>query len=841
MNTILQRPQVLPGLVLLPVEDGVLLDGAGKLQVFRGPMAQTILPELIEYADGTRSVEELIQAFPDIAPPDIHASLELLARSGLLQAEPDAATHVPGQWQDTVAFFRRSTAHSGSSRAAHEIFQQLQSWQVRIIPAANCHSAAEQLSNLLHSSCIASAHVMTLDEALATSASPLLVIAMAVTAEDERTFEKLEAARQTREFSWLRVQLYPESNLADVGPLFQPGNGSCFACFRRVHGGEQPHCPAHESQLPILEGALNGFVALEVLSVLGRSGVHIRGREFCRFSLTDLSSRRLNYPRARRYAIVSNHRFVVPATDGPHPAADSPLHTAIVFEEYVGLEDRLFTQIPVTDDSAATFTVEPLPNKVFQNSPQIELGSATLDLGLAMQQALDCTRIRLACTLTRDHLSAMVALTAGIREQSGTVAKRWSANAGNLGVAEIFVLVHSVVGLDPGLYFYQPGSHSLAYLEKFNSIPSDELLRRLLPTGNALPNALVIFTGAFHRLKKKYGAFAYRLLHLDAGAAIGQLQMVARAMGIGARVPPLLPDDLVERELGLHAFHEQSMAAVGLFAADEAGWFGRHLNRECHDVIVPQPSGVHPPESFTGMSLHAITEMLFKESRISENIPVAPIVTAGRMVEPAVEVSQARIRLPLPLHRGLTVGEVLKGRRSVRTFGAASVPLDAVATGLYYANHADSVENLQLNVPLRFLLLARRIAGLVPGVYEYQPRTHELRALRDDMTHEEMASLFIQDEFANAPSVLWIAGDLEQACRLYGSTGHRRLLLRAGAAGHRCLMAVLGQGLAGCLVAGLIPGAARAMLGLNGFDRASLFGVAFGVNPVEIPQPLVSV
>jgi SagB-type dehydrogenase family enzyme len=836
MNTTLQRPQVLPGLVLLPVEDGVLLDGVGKLQVFRGPMAQTILPQLIEYADGTRSAEELIQAFPDVAPPDIHTSLELLASSGLLQAEPDAATHVPHQWQDTAAFFGRSRARFANSRAAHEIFQQLQSWQVRIIPAANCHSAAEQLSKLLHSSCVASAQVMTLDEVLATPASQLLVIAMAVTAEDERIFEKLEAARQTREFSWLRVQLYSESNLADVGPLFQPGNGSCFACFRRVHGGEQPHCAAHESQLPILDATLNGFVALEILSILGQSGVHIRGREFCRFSLTDLSSRRLNYPRTRQCAIVSNHKSVVPAKDGPHPAPDSPLHTAIVFEEYVGLEDRLFTQITVTDDSAATFAVEPLFSKVFQNSPQLELGSATLDLGLAMPQALDCTRIRLARTLTRDHLSAMLALTAGIREQSGTVAKRWSANAGNLGAAEIFVLVHSVAGLDPGLYFYQPGSHSLAHLKKSNSIPSDELLPRLLRTGNALPNALVIFTGAFHRLKKKYGAFAYRLLHLDAGTAIGQLQMVARAMGIDARVAPLLPDDLVERELGLHSFHEQTMSAVGLFSADKAGWFGRHLNRQRHDVMVPQPAGVHPPESVAGMSLHAITEMLFKESRVSENIPAASIASAGGMVESADEGRQARIRLPLPLHRGLTVGEVLKSRRSVRTFSAAFIHLDAVATGLYYANRADSLEDLQLNVPLRFLLLARRIAGLAAGVYEYQPRTHELCALRGDMAHEEMASLFVQDEFADAPSVLWIAGDLEQACRLYGAAGHRRLLLRAGAAGHRCLMAVLGQGLAGCLVAGLIPGAARALLGLNGFDRASLFAVAFGVNPVETPQ-----
>jgi hypothetical protein len=224
MNTTLQRPQVLPGLVLLPVEDGVLLDGVGKLQVFRGPMAQTILPQLIEYADGTRSAEELIQAFPDVAPPDIHTSLELLASSGLLQAEPDAATHVPHQWQDTAAFFGRSRARFANSRAAHEIFQQLQSWQVRIIPAANCHSAAEQLSKLLHSSCVASAQVMTLDEVLATPASQLLVIAMAVTAEDERIFEKLEAASSPGfASSFIRNQIWPMwarcSNLETVVAL----------------------------------------------------------------------------------------------------------------------------------------------------------------------------------------------------------------------------------------------------------------------------------------------------------------------------------------------------------------------------------------------------------------------------------------------------------------------------------------------------------------------------------------------------------------------------------------------------------------------------------------------
>jgi nitroreductase len=103
-----------------------------------------------------------------------------------------------------------------------------------------------------------------------------------------------------------------------------------------------------------------------------------------------------------------------------------------------------------------------------------------------------------------------------------------------------------------------------------------------------------------------------------------------------------------------------------------------------------------------------------------------------------------------------------------------------------------------------------------------------LTVLCRGLAEEELASLFLQDEFADAACVIWIDADLDQACDMYGPAGHRRLLLRAGAAGHRFWMAVMALGLGGCLIAGLIPGAARKLIGLNGFDRASLFAVAVG-------------
>lgn len=88
----------------------------------------------------------------------------------------------------------------------------------------------------------------------------------------------------------------------------------------------------------------------------------------------------------------------------------------------------------------------------------------------------------------------------------------------------------------------------------------------------------------------------------------------------------------------------------------------------------------------------------------------------------------------------------------------------------------------------------------------------------------------MQSEFAKAPLVVWITGNLAAAAARHGGFGHRQLLMRAGMAAHRLWMAGMATGLSGCIVAGVVPGAARRQLELDGYRKASLIALAAGAS-----------
>ena len=110
-------------------------------------------------------------------------------------------------------------------------------------------------------------------------------------------------------------------------------------------------------------------------------------------------------------------------------------------------------------------------------------------------------------TVTLTELSALLGLTAGIKqpENKNSQVRRWCATGGNLGSVELFVLARSVQGLSPGLYFYQPREHNLAALNfRTGMATCDALASRILKTENKdLPDALILFTGAYHRVSRK--------------------------------------------------------------------------------------------------------------------------------------------------------------------------------------------------------------------------------------------------------------------------------------------------------------------------------------------------
>lgn len=150
---------------------------------------------------------------------------------------------------------------------------------------------------------------------------------------------------------------------------------------------------------------------------------------------------------------------------------------------------------------------------------------------------------------------------------------------------------------------------------------------------------------------------------------------------------------------------------------------------------------------------------------------------------------------------------------------------------LHYAHRGDVVDwpaESKEGRSLRFHISSSYIDGLPPGRYAYIPEAQMLSAMGSAIPFEDLAGLFVQSDFASAPLIIWISGNLATACERHGAFGHRQLLLRAGAAAHRVWLSGLAMGVAGCLVAGVIRGATCHKLGFDGWTESSLIAITLG-------------
>ena len=109
--------------------------------------------------------------------------------------------------------------------------------------------------------------------------------------------------------------------------------------------------------------------------------------------------------------------------------------------------------------------------------------------------------------------------------------KRVYPSAGGLQPVEAYLVASKVENLNPGLYHYNPGEHSLELLVEGDY--SGELERIALDqshVGEAPAN--IILTIVYRRTASKYGLRAYRYAHLDAGFAAQNIYLVAEALNL---------------------------------------------------------------------------------------------------------------------------------------------------------------------------------------------------------------------------------------------------------------------------------------------------------------------
>jgi SagB-type dehydrogenase family enzyme len=131
-------------------------------------------------------------------------------------------------------------------------------------------------------------------------------------------------------------------------------------------------------------------------------------------------------------------------------------------------------------------------------------------------------------------VAAVLNRTAGFSSsaEQGAAGHRWTESAGNLGSVRLYLTARQpLFGRPAGtLFAYEDTGHRL--VEVHADQAAAHYARRAVRFARGEPDILVLLVGDVQRLARKYGDFAFRLAHLDAGCAAAQLSAVATGLGL---------------------------------------------------------------------------------------------------------------------------------------------------------------------------------------------------------------------------------------------------------------------------------------------------------------------
>jgi SagB-type dehydrogenase family enzyme len=188
-----------------------------------------------------------------------------------------------------------------------------------------------------------------------------------------------------------------------------------------------------------------------------------------------------------------------------------------------GASDRWFPQRPEEDPLAP---YEPLP-------PPLPLRSR---LGATLRARRSCRRFA-DRAVDRGQLATLLHAGYGVGGlgdvDGGRPVPRATPSAGGLYPLELYALLRSATGLEPGTWHYTPITHGLERMA--GPIPSPtvrELFAGQAPVAEAA--AVVVMAAAVRRCMPKYGDRAYRYLLIEVGHAGQNVNLAAACLGLGS-------------------------------------------------------------------------------------------------------------------------------------------------------------------------------------------------------------------------------------------------------------------------------------------------------------------
>ena len=772
------RPRLISELVVLPLgSDGLLFVGAAEPQVLRGRSARGPLLRLLPLLDGQHTLTEISAQQPELDLRSVRDAVSLLFSRGLLE---DGAPGRPidEATRDTASFIGRHIDASRSHPNRAAAMESLAGSTVEVIGPCRL---TEPIAADLRACGVGEVRMAG---PTGSAATLTIVVSTGSTADLAARHQSGPAAHT------LLVRL--GSREAHLGPHLIEGVTACPACVATAH----PH-PVGEPSEPatylwLSQAAHLAFLLLTRLP----PGPALRG-----FRRQTLIGGELTEETRLAVRLPGCAACAMPDLDW---APSDPRMLSWIYHSATSIPSR---ELLSPKDHQGHY-VQAFARLASEAPPPV-LGARRTVLASVGEDRGGLAAPPPGRRVDADNLAALLARMAGELAE-GRQRRRLVPTGGNLGSVACWVVARRVAGLTPGAYRYDAAHHAVDYLGPVD----DRELRAALATDESLPASLVLGTGALGKCAAKYQAFAYRLIHLDAGVALAYLHLSAEAMGLRLReyadFTPALP-----KVFGIPDRWESPLAIVAVGIVDDTA--DADLDQErtpAQDTSTHQPAD--EPLGPRDYSFDILPRLIRSASTPP---PTTMPRSAARPAPPASPYASLKDLDPLIL-----------GRRARRSFADSAVPRHLLEQ-LMATAHLASLRRLSAGAPECFVIPVLAVAlgsdDLPTGLYRAAPGGGRLerRGPFDRAVSEQCSN---QRALAAAPVTIFAIGDLGMSVTTRGARGYAELAVHAGSLVGETWLAATRLGLVGTAAGGVIAGGLRAAAGMDGFTECPTLALHLG-------------
>jgi SagB-type dehydrogenase family enzyme len=367
---------------------------------------------------------------------------------------------------------------------------------------------------------------------------------------------------------------------------------------------------------------------------------------------------------------------------------------------------------------------------------------------------------------------------------------RAASCTGALYHIEMYLVCRDIVGLEAGVYHFDPKGMKLNQLRKGDY--RDVLVNATANNSSVKHAPLILaYTDIITKNSVKYRTREYRHAFWDCGTIISNTLAMCNSHKLKTNVILGFIDDTVNTLLDLNQEKEISLALIPI----------GNDNSATMEEKLKEVKNLDLPTEMLSNYNYDDSEIVKIHQASSFNLPEQ--ITSWRSKYTSIESNEHHstneIVLELVAEQKLETTPIettIMKRGSTRKFSNESISFQQLSAILYHSTRGISMDHLQKyeNASVDLYIIVNAVENLKSGIYHYNQKRNSLEVLKEGNFRNEASHLGLDQSLSGDGSVcIFFMSDLGEILDKLGNRGYRAVQLEASIMGGKCYLAAYSQ------------------------------------------------